>query len=134
MYNCKIRSVADVLDHIHFHIFGDAAESETLQLLAGIFEICVRKYLQGVGHPEVLCGDIVSHDEYAQELNNPLKRVQALMVASSDSLLLPIAEDWAISVCFTLLLTHLKLMPLPVPLLQGRCHGSNTRGKLFLMT
>ena len=56
------------------------------------------------------------------------------MVASSNSLLLLITEDWAISVCFTLLLTHLKLMPLPVPLLQGRCHGSNTRGKLFLMT
>jgi len=93
MYNCKIQSVTDVLDHIHFHIFGDAAESETLQLLAGIFEIHVRKYLQGVGHPEVLCGNIVSHDKYAQELNNPLKCVQALMVASSNSLLLLITED-----------------------------------------
>jgi len=41
MYNRKIWSVTDVLDHIHFHVFSDAAESETQQLLAGIFEIRV---------------------------------------------------------------------------------------------
>jgi hypothetical protein len=103
MYNRRLKDVDQLWKHINFHITTFAADGTTRDF-AQLFLRSTRHYLYGVGHPMdpfvVGCG-LVSSEVLERDVLGPLARSQLLLLATTESDLLPIKNHWKIMVCFS---------------------------------
>jgi hypothetical protein len=88
MYNRRVTDVREIIDRL---LFTTAAEeSETNILMFNLFQLRLKRYLVGSGHPTSLKGTAVSAELIKKDLGDPLLRCRLFLLAMTDSDLLPL--------------------------------------------
>jgi hypothetical protein len=101
MYNRRVQDVSQLWQRINFHITAFASDGTTPDFVQ-LFIRFVYRYLNLVGHPThpfvAGCG-LVSAEQLQREADDALSRSQLLLLATTESDLLPIENHWKITVC-----------------------------------
>lgn len=93
MCNRRLTSLDQVTEHLEF----ECSESSNLQVFVDIFSYRIKGYLHGVGHP-ITSRAILSSETVAGAADDKLLRARALLLAATDSDLLPITQHWSLTV------------------------------------
>jgi hypothetical protein len=97
LYNRHITDVQEILDRLSFFTATD--ESEVNALVFDIFQLRLKRYLVGVGHPKSLKGTTISEEDFAKDIEDPLLHCCLFLLATSDSDLLPLDAEVKLEVC-----------------------------------
>lgn len=91
LYDHRIKDIKDVLDRLVFQTYD--AETPFNTLVFTVFQFRFLRWLRGVGHPHGCRGGVVDAALYDSQINDPLIRANLLVLAMSDSNLLP-GDPW----------------------------------------
>ncbi|KAJ7015998.1 hypothetical protein C8F04DRAFT_1283372 [Mycena alexandri] len=91
IYDCRIKTVQDVVNHLRYHA---RTGNKLTPYYIKLFTLRLTHHLNGVGHLPQFCPDDISEDELHANKSNPLLRVNLLLIASTESEMLPMNEDW----------------------------------------
>jgi len=100
MYDRRIKSVSDIMDHMEYSI-DKAADDGTTPLFVELFKRRLTLYFQGQGHPShpfIYSSGLVTEYDIEREKSDPLLRVQHFLLACTESDLLPVQSSFAIKV------------------------------------
>ncbi|KAJ7479007.1 hypothetical protein FB451DRAFT_1172130 [Mycena latifolia] len=96
MYDRRIKAVEDVSNHLAQRINTRSSDNTTIYF-AKLFDLSLRRYMQGVGHPSGLRGlGEVTDDEFLAEESNPLLRSNLVLSACGDTDMRPMDDAWKI--------------------------------------
>lgn len=100
MYNRRLTSVAELQEHVEYSISVAAPDGSTTLFLE-LFKVRLNQYLIGAGHPDHpdIIGGVVSEQNFRKERDNPILRACLLLVAATDTDLMPMLSNWSIEVC-----------------------------------
>lgn len=87
-YNRRLTSVKELWDKVRFS--STSTDSEESLIFFQIFQLRLRRWIFGTGHPLALSGLSVTPEQFREEMNNPTLRAQLFLVALTDSDLLPV--------------------------------------------
>ncbi|KAJ7619808.1 hypothetical protein DFH06DRAFT_1144267 [Mycena polygramma] len=98
MYRRQIRSLPDVLDHLHFVVLASVTAPPEVALMRTLFELRFKRYLAGRGHPQWLRthGLIDTDAEMERGSSLPFLRAELLLLTALESSLLPVKDTWRI--------------------------------------
>lgn len=101
MYDRRISSVEDVSSHFESIMITRATDGTT-PLFTKLFEIYLRRYMHGVGHPHELLGtdDELTEEDFVASAHDPFLRAHLVLEAAGDYDMLPMEDDWSIKVGF----------------------------------
>jgi hypothetical protein len=105
MYNRRVDSVGDVLDHIHYNIVTSATDGTT-PLFLELFKRRLKRYLEGTGHPShpfIESSGLANEYENDMDSGSSVLRAQCFLLACTESDLLPVNDDFKIEVSAHLL-------------------------------
>lgn len=97
LYNRDIHNVTDILDRLEFTTSDPL--SETNKLIFGLFQLRLKKWLLGSGHPVGTRNKSVESIIFDTEAGDPFVRSRLFLLAFSDSSQMPIDEDEKFMVC-----------------------------------
>ncbi|KAJ7718210.1 hypothetical protein B0H14DRAFT_2303003, partial [Mycena olivaceomarginata] len=95
LYDRKLRSISDVIDHISCSI-NRSLQDGTTPYFAALFRLLLIRYLSGAGHPSNLRGGLIEQSVWDKENGNSLLRVGLLLQAATDADLRPTSQTWSI--------------------------------------
>lgn len=100
MYDRRVKSIGDVLDHVEYSIDKAAADGTT-PLFVELFKRRLHLYFKGKGHPPhpfIHSSGLVNQDEIERDRSDGLVRVQHFLLACTESDLLPVQGSFTIKV------------------------------------
>lgn len=92
LYDKRPRRAEDVAARLRFHPNGDDLDERTLKVFQ-MFRYRLLRWLYGSGHPENVEGTLVDTSKFDQQKQDPLLRAKLLLLAMTDSDLLPVAKS-----------------------------------------
>ncbi|KAJ7229908.1 hypothetical protein GGX14DRAFT_581605 [Mycena pura] len=100
MFDQNIKNVDDLWQRIDFTV-PQRQRSRLMYILVKLFEVRLRQYLLGVGHPTTAIGFGVTESDVNTSCDAKLLRAKLLLVAVSDSEMLPPDRFWSIEFTFS---------------------------------
>jgi hypothetical protein len=101
MYYRRVCTVAEVFDHLGFHLITRASDN-TSPYFIKLFKMRLERYMHGVGHPPELRSRLpalgVAEEEFLAAQNDPLLRANLVLRCGSDLDMRPTQDDWSIRV------------------------------------
>lgn len=102
----QVRDVDDIIEHLFMRVnTSDVTAPPSAELTMKLFKSRLARYLKGIGHPVQHRGSLINEDIWYKEENNPFIRSQLLLLATTESDLVPVVPTWSIEVCFTHILS-----------------------------
>lgn len=108
MYNRRVTSVSQILDRLEFYSLDP--DDDPSRTFFHLFQLHLRRWLQGRGHPPSLRGTIISEEMYDRDVDDPLVRAKAFLLAISDSELLPMDSGEKFTVRSHIIASSIDLM------------------------
>jgi len=100
MYNRRVNSISDVLDHICYDIVASAADGTT-PLFLELFKRRLKRYMEGTGHPPhpfIHSSGLANEYEIDRDQSSSVLRAQHFLLACTESDLLPADDHFKIKV------------------------------------
>ncbi|KAJ7741796.1 hypothetical protein DFH07DRAFT_777983 [Mycena maculata] len=93
LYDRRVKEPDDVAKHLCFVLLSRNSDG-TSPYFTKLFEIRLKRYIQGVGHPPQLRNVEITEDEFLAEHDNRLLRANLILKSGSDSDMCPNTENW----------------------------------------
>ncbi|KAJ7713411.1 hypothetical protein B0H16DRAFT_1478655 [Mycena metata] len=90
-----VEAVEDVSSHVVTFVTRFSADATTPYFVK-LFEVLLKQYLNGVGHPEALRDIEVSDEEFMEHRTDHLLRANLMLGAAGDTDMCPMDKDWKI--------------------------------------
>src|ERR1700761_1244659 len=98
MFHRRIESLTTFLWHLRFQEHVATAPVQPI-LLRDLFALRFKHYLAGCGHPQwLLDHGLIDDNEMQRGLTTPFLRPHLLLLAALEAPLLPVDDDWDITV------------------------------------
>lgn len=95
----QVVNVQFIIDHLDMKVnTSDVHASQTADIAMELFKSRLSRYLQGQGHPPEHRGSMISEDAWYKHERNPFLRCQLLLLATTESDLIPVLPTWSIQV------------------------------------
>ncbi|KAF4592940.1 hypothetical protein EYR38_008646 [Pleurotus pulmonarius] len=98
LYNRQVESPDSITALLHFETMDGLPTSPAALSSFQMMQYCIRRWLNGVGHPKGVRGLSVDEDEWLKHKDDPVIRSRLFLLAMTDLPLLPISPEFEITV------------------------------------
>lgn len=98
LYNRQVESPDSITALLHFETMDGLPTSPAALSSFQMMQYCIRRWLNGVGHPKGVRALSVEEEEWLKHKDDPVIRSRLFLLAMTDLPLLPISPEFEITV------------------------------------